>query len=102
MQAPLPYDVRGLDTEDIHIIPGTPYCLIVSEESPSASLVNCQFGKSACGTIVARFVPKGLGSSLAGGKQGVGLSAACECAFLCFPCLVAGVNRPISAMRPAT
>ena len=58
---PLPYDPSGLDTEDIAIIPGTSYAVIVDEYSPSVALVHYETG-----VIAARHVPASVKMSLEG------------------------------------
>lgn len=59
----LKYDPSGLDTEDLARIPGTKFVAIVDEYSPSVVLANYQTGR-----IIARHVPKKIGSLLTNAK----------------------------------
>jgi alkaline phosphatase len=67
--AQLSYDHNGFDPEDVHQIPGTPYCWAVEEYSPSAVVFNCDMSDSnMCGVVEARYVPESVKLESAGYK----------------------------------
>ncbi|GAB0491122.1 hypothetical protein MMPV_002370 [Pyropia vietnamensis] len=56
---PLPYDVGGVDTEDVAPIPGTDLLVLVEEYAPSVLVVHATTGR-----VLARYVPHGLVAAL--------------------------------------
>lgn len=59
-EADLEFDPNGQDSEDIHMIPGTNYAMIVDEYLPSVSVVNADFTSERCGEILVRYIPSGM------------------------------------------
>ncbi|GAB0496587.1 hypothetical protein MMPV_007900 [Pyropia vietnamensis] len=58
---PLPYDVGGVDPEDVAPIPHTRLLVVVEEYAPSVMVVS-----AVSGTIVGRYVPKSVAPGLKG------------------------------------
>lgn len=58
---PLPYNVGGVDPEDVAPIPGTRLLVVVEEYAPSVMIVSAATGK-----VLARYVPASVAPSLAG------------------------------------
>lgn len=60
-EEPLPYNVSGVDPEDVAPIPGTRLLVVVEEYAPSVMVLS-----SVSGEILARYVPESVAPSLAG------------------------------------
>lgn len=58
---PLPYDVGGVDPEDVAPIPGTRLLVVVEEYAPSVMVLS-----AVSGTILGRYVPESVAPGLNG------------------------------------